>query len=111
MNKTDYIVQSRLTDKGDYDVQVEIRSSETEEAAILLAGIKTLIGMMEISVEGDTEKYKQAMRKIMGYVADDIGFTTGYYAEELHAEISLDKSYEPYVSESVQMELIKNYFE
>lgn len=111
MNKTDYTVQSRLTDKGEYDVQVEIRSNETEEAAILLAGIKTLIEMMEISLEGDTEKYKQAMREIMGYVADDIGFTTGYYAEELHAEILLDKSSEPYVSERVQMELIKNYFE
>lgn len=62
-------------------------------------------------MEGNTEKYNQAMRKILGYVAHDIGFTTGYYAEELHAEMLLNKFSEPYISGSVQMELIKNYFE
>ena len=111
MNKTEYLVQSRLTEKGDYDVQVEIKSDETEEAAILLAGVKTLIGMIESSLEGDAEKYTQTMREIIGYVADDIGFTTGYYAEELQAELFLDESSEPAVNKNVQMELIKNYFE
>jgi hypothetical protein len=120
MKKNDYMIQSRLTSKGDYAVQVEIKSDETEELAMILAGIKALIGMMDYSSredggdsssEEDRERYNQAMRKIIGYVADDIGFTTGYYAKELQAKMFIDESDEHTVNPNVQMELIKNYFD
>lgn len=87
MKKNDYLVQSRLTSKGEYAVQVEIKSDETEEMAMILAGIKTLIGMIEYTSKEDgednpseesRERYNMVMRKVIGYVADDIGFTTGY---------------------------------
>lgn len=119
MEKNDYMVQSRLTSKGEYAVQVEIKSDETEEMAMILAGIKALIGMIDYTSrddggdstsEEDRERYNHAMRKIIGYVADDIGFTTGYYMEELQAKMFVDESDEPTVNQSVQMELIKNYF-
>ena len=50
------------------------------------------------------------MRKIIGYVADDIGFTTGYYMKELQAKVFIDESDEHTVNPVVQMELIKKYF-
>lgn len=120
MKKNDFLVQSRLTSKGEYAVQVEIKSDETEEMAMILAGIKTLIGMMDYTSredggdstsEVDRERYNQAMRKIIGYVADDIGFTTGYYMRELQAKVFFDESDEHTVNPDVQMELIKKYFD
>lgn len=120
MKKKDYMVQSRLTSKGEYAVQVEIKSDETEEMAMILAGIKTLIGVIDYTSKEDgedstseenRERYNQAMRKIIGYVADDIGFTTGYYMKELQAKVFLDESDEHTVNPNVQMELIKNYFD
>lgn len=110
MEKSDYIVQSHLTNNGGYDVQVEIKSDAKEELDIVLSGIKTLIGIIESTVDGDSEKFTDAMREILGYVADNVGFTTGYYAEELNAEISLDELSEPRVDASVQLQLIKDFF-
>lgn len=120
MKKNDYIIQSRLTNKGEYAVQVEIKSDETEEMAMILAGIKALIGMIDYTSredggdstsEEDREKYNQAMRKIIGYVADDIGLTKGYYMKELQAKVFIDESDEHTVNPDVQMKLIKKYFD
>ncbi|MBB5181561.1 hypothetical protein HNQ44_003026 [Planomicrobium koreense] len=120
MKKNDYMIQTRLTNKGDYAVQVEIKSNETEELAMVLAGIKALIGTMDYTSReggGDStseegrERYNQAMREILGYVADDIGLTTGYYMNELQAQVFLDASDEHSVNPDVQMELIKKYFD
>lgn len=120
MEKNDYMVQSHLTSKGEYAVQVEIKSDETEEMAMILAGIKTLIGVIDYTSredggdstsEEDRERYNQVMRKIIGYVADDIGLTTGYYMKELQAKVFIDESGEHTVNPEVQMALIKKYFD
>ncbi|AIY05693.1 hypothetical protein Plano_1728 [Planococcus sp. PAMC 21323] len=120
MKKNDYMIQTGLTNKGDYAVQVEIKSDETEELAMVLAGIKALIGTMDYTSrkdggdstsEEDRERYNQAMRKIIGYVADDIGLTTGYYMEELQAKVFIDEYDEHTVNPNEQMELIKKYFD
>ena len=120
MKKNDYMVQSHLTSKGEYSVQVEIKSDETEEMAMILADIKTLIGVIDYTSredegdstsEEDRERDNQVMRKIIGYVADDIGLTTGYYMKELQAKVFIDESDEHTVNPDVQMELIKKYFD
>lgn len=97
---------------GQYNVQVKIKSKETEEIDILLSGIKALVDYIgvESSCEGDEKKYHEALKKIIYDVADNIGFTTGAYMEKFGATIQYDKKTgEPSVDEASRKALIIDY--
>lgn len=105
-------LETNIQEDGQYNVQVKIKSKETEEIDILLSGIKALIDYIGVEslCEGDEKKYHETLRKVIYTVADNIGFTTGAYIEKLEATINYDKKTgAPLVDEASRKEMIIRY--
>jgi hypothetical protein len=105
-------LETNIQEDGQYNVQVKIKSKETEEIDILLSGIKSLIDYIGVEslCEGDEKKYHETLKKVIYTVADNIGFTTGAYIEKLEATIQYDKrTGEPSVDEASRKAIIIDY--